>query len=84
MFDKKKLDLGNVYGAVFSLRKFSQGAMVAQLDEGPRNKTNLVFDAMLEKEFEEILLLKMCELYDGKGRFEDINVNSLEQPENQT
>jgi hypothetical protein len=84
MFDKKKLGGGNVYGAVFSLRKFSQGAMVARLNEGYRNKTDLVFDANFEKEFEEILLLKICELHEGKGRFEDINVNSLEQPENQT
>ena len=84
LFDKNKLGSGNVYGAVFSLRKFSHGAMVARLDEGYRKKSDLVFDAALEKEFEAILLLKICELYDGQGRFEDINVNSLEQPENQT
>lgn len=78
MFDKKKLGSGNVYGAVFSLRKFSQGAMVARLNEGYRNKSDLVFNSNFEKEFEEILLLKICELHDGKGRFEDITVNSLE------
>ena len=78
MFDKKKLGSGNVYGAVFSLRKFSQGAMVARLNEGYRNKSDLVLNSNFEKEFEEILLLKICELHDGKGRFEDITVNSLE------
>ncbi len=81
MFDKKKLGNGNVYAAVFSLRKFSQGAMVARLNEGYRKNSALVFDANLEKEFEEILMLKICELYEGKSHFEDISVTSLEQTE---
>lgn len=80
MFDKKKLGVGNVYGSVFSLRKFSQGAMLAALG---RNKADLIFDARLEQEFEEILLLKICELHDGKGWFEEISAHSFEQPESQ-
>ena len=51
---------------------------MARLDEGYRNKTDLVFDVKLEQEFEDILLLKICELYNGKGRFEDISITSLE------
>ena len=78
MFDKNQLNGGNVYGAVFSLRKFSQGAMLAKINGLDGKKQTLIFDQEREQELEDLLVLKICELHEGGGSFEDISLISLQ------
>jgi hypothetical protein len=73
----------NVYGAVASLRKYKAGILKVRTSEFGRSET-LVFEGETEKKFENLLLLKICEMYSGKSYFEDINVISLAKTETQS
>ena len=79
LYKPRLSDRDTVFGAVFSLRKYSQGFIRARM-EGKE----LIFDRDLEHNFERELLLKICEMYSEKPYFEDISVNSLETTGTQT
>ncbi len=76
---KDQVKNGSVFAAVFSLRKWSQGAIKAKVYNAENKKEALVFSNGLAAEFEENLLLKICEMHGDNQYFRDINVISLAQ-----
>jgi len=76
---KDQVKNGNVFAAVFSLRKWSQGTIRTKMYNAEKKKETLIFNPQVEAEFEELLLLKICEMQIDNQYFKDINVISLAQ-----
>ncbi len=61
---------------IVSLRKLSSGVMETSLKGAPKSDKSIIFDRDILQEFEEKLVLKICEIFDTEVDFYDYEVIS--------